>query len=200
VLRFVQKGLIVRNTVNILKMSRDHLRRNATAKGKHVPQTLYNLEKELSLATTSQNTTRTTHLLALMKKGDDAFNSRDFAGMKATHHPEIVGHIPGSAEPIHGQPAHAAMIKEMFRIFPDVHVYNDPYPIQFGSGDRTTVITRATGTFSGEMILPGGKVIAPTGKVFDLAFATTAKWDGDVLLEEFVSMDSALRAQQIGLA
>ena len=28
------------------------------------------------MATTTQNTNRTTHLLALMKKGDDAFNSR----------------------------------------------------------------------------------------------------------------------------
>jgi hypothetical protein len=62
------------------------------------------------------------------------------------------------------------------------------------------VITRATGTFTGEMILPGGKVLAPTGKAFDLDFATTAKWDGDLLIEEFIFLDSALRAQQIGLA
>jgi hypothetical protein len=34
----------------------------------------------------TQNSTRTTHFLALMKKGDDAFNSRDFAAMKAVHH------------------------------------------------------------------------------------------------------------------
>ena len=152
------------------------------------------------MATTTQNTNRTTHLLALMKKGDDAFNSRDFEGMKAVHHPNLVAHVAGEAEPIKGQPAHAAMMKEMFRIFPDVHVHNDPYPIQFGSGDWITVITRATGTFTGEMILPDGKVIAPTGKAFDLDFATTAKWDGDLLIEEFVFLDSTLRAQQIGLA
>jgi hypothetical protein len=30
-------------------------------------------------------------------------------------------------------------------------VYSDPYPIQFGSGDWITVITKATGTFTGEM-------------------------------------------------
>ena len=39
------------------------------------------------MATTTQNTNRTTHLLALMKKGDDAFNVRDFATTKALHHP-----------------------------------------------------------------------------------------------------------------
>jgi hypothetical protein len=141
-------------------------------------------------------------LLGSPQKGDDAFNSRDFAGMKATtHHPEMIAHVPGSAEPIHGQPAHAEMIGGMFRMFPDVHVYNDPYPIQLGSGDWITVITRATGTFTGEMILPDGKVIAPTGKAFDLTFATTAKWDGDLLIEEFVSWGlRSLQAQQIGLA
>jgi long-subunit fatty acid transport protein len=37
------------------------------------------------------------------------------------------------------------------------------------------VITRTAGTFTGEMILPNGKVIAPTGKAFDLDFSTTAK-------------------------
>ena len=121
------------------------------------------------------NASRTAHLLELMKKGDDAFNSRDVV-------------------------AHAAMIQQMIRVFPDIHVHNDPYPIQFGSGDWITVITRATGTFTGEMILPDGRVVAPTGKSFDLDFATTAKWEGDLLLEEFVFVDPALRAKQIGLA
>jgi hypothetical protein len=86
------------------------------------------------------------------------------------------------------------------QVFPDINVHNDPYPIQFGSGDWITVITRATGTFTGEMILPDGKVVAPTGKSFDLDFATTAKWEGDLLLEEFVFVDPTLRAKQIGLA
>jgi len=92
------------------------------------------------------------------------------------------------------------MIAQMTRIFPDVHVNNDPYPIQFGAGDWITVVTRATGTFTGEMILPDGNIIPATGKAFDLDFATTAKWDGDQLVEEYVFWDSALQAQQIGLA
>ena len=54
-------------------------------------------------------------------------------------------------------------MKAMFETFPDCHVDNGPYPIQFGSGDWTTVITRTKGTFTGKMVLPGGKVIAPTG-------------------------------------
>ena len=152
------------------------------------------------MVTTIQDSSRTTHLLALMKKGDDAFNSRDVAAMDATHHPDMIAHVTGRAEPIQGRQAHASMIQQMIRIFPDIHVHNDPYPTQFGSGDWITVVTRATGTFSGEMILPDGRVIAPTGKAFDLDFATTARWDGDQMAEEFVFWDSALQAQQIGLA
>jgi hypothetical protein len=92
------------------------------------------------------------------------------------------------------------MINEMSRIFPDVHVFNDPYPIQFGSGDWITAITRTTGTFTGETILPDGKVIAPTGKAFDLDFTTTTRWVGDLLIEEFALWDSARQAQQIRIA
>jgi hypothetical protein len=150
--------------------------------------------------TTTQNESRTARLLALMKKGDDAFNARDLAAVDAVHHPDMVAHITGSADPIYGRVAHAAAMKQMLRIFPDMHVYSDPYPIQFGSGDWITVITRASGTFSGEMILPGGKAIAPTGKAFDVEFGQTTKWDGDQLIFISASWDSALQAQQIGLA
>jgi len=62
------------------------------------------------------------------------------------------------------------------------------------------VTSRTTGTFTGEMILPDGKVITPTGKAFDLDFATTAKWEGNLLIEEFALWDSARQAQQIGIA
>jgi ketosteroid isomerase-like protein len=146
------------------------------------------------------STGRTAHLLALMKKGDDAFNSRDVAAMNAVHRPDMIAHIPGNAEPIRGRAAHAAAMAQFFHIFPDVHVGNDPYPIQFGSGDWITVISRTTGTFTGEMILPDGNVIAPTGKAFDLEFGQTAKWDGDQVTEIFAFWDSALQAQQVGLA
>jgi hypothetical protein len=89
------------------------------------------------------------------------------------------------------------MIKEMIRIFPDVHVHSDPYSIQFGSGDWITAITRTTGTFTGEMILPGGKVTALAGKAFDLVVTTTPKWDPDSLVVEFLFWDSALQPRQI---
>jgi hypothetical protein len=147
-----------------------------------------------------QHTSRTTQLLKLMKKGDDAFNARDFAGMKAVHHPDMIAHITGNAQPIYGAAAHAALVKEMFRMFPDVHVYNDPYPIQFGGGDWITVICRITGTFKGEMVLPDRKVIGPTGRAFDIEFCQTSKWEGEQIITISAFWDAALQARQIGLA
>jgi hypothetical protein len=146
----------------------------------------------------ADNATRTAHLLALMKKGDDAFNARDFAAVDAVHHPKMVAHITGNAQPIYGSVKHAEAMQQMLRIFPDMHVYT-PYPIQLGSGDWITVVTRATGTFTGDLVLPTGKVIAPTGKAFDVEFGQTTKWDGDRLIVISAFWDAALQAKQIGL-
>ena len=110
---------------------------------------------------TTTDTSRTTRLLALMKKGDDAFNARDFATVDTVHHPDMIAYITGLAEPVYGKEAHAAAMQQMLRVFPDMHVYSDPYPIQFGTGDWITVVTNSTGTFTGEMTLPDGTVIPP---------------------------------------
>src|SRR2546422_3005417 len=118
---------------------------------------------EETTATAGQKAGRTAQLLALMTKGDDMFNARDFAALDAVHHPDMIAYIPGNAQPIYGRSAHAVAMRQPVQIFPDIHVHT-PYPTQFGSGDWLTVVTRATGTFSGEMVLPNGKVIAPPGK------------------------------------
>jgi SnoaL-like polyketide cyclase len=152
------------------------------------------------MPTTTDTSSRTARLLALMKKGDDAFNARDWATVDAVHHPDMIAYITGLAEPVYGKQAHGEAMRQFLRIFPDMHVYSDPYPIQFGSGDWITVVTNATGTFSGEMTLPDGTVIPPTGKAFDVEFGQTSKWDGDRLIVISAFWDAARQRQQIGLA
>ncbi len=151
------------------------------------------------MATPTPSSDRSAQVLKLMKEGDDAFNAQDFDAMKAAHHPDMIAHVTGNAEPIHGRDAHAEAMAAMFRTFPDVHVHNDPYPVQFADGDWMTVITNVTGTFSGELLLPDGNVIPGTGKPFDLTFSTTARWDGELLVEEWASWDAQVVGQQIGL-
>ena len=148
---------------------------------------------------TAQDTGRTARLLALMNEGDVAFNARDVAGMDAVHHPDLIAYITGNADPIYGRAAHAEAMEHMFGIFPDVHVHL-PYPVQFGSGDWITVVTRTTGTFTGEMTLPDGTVVPPTGKAFDIEFGQTSRWDGDRLIVISAFWDAAEQARQLGLA
>ena len=149
------------------------------------------------MATTTEE--RTAHLLELMTKGDDLFNARDWQALEAVHHPDMIAHVTGSAEPIYGREAHAAAMQQLVRMFPDIRVHT-PYPIQFGSGDWITVVTNVTGTLTVEMSLPDGTVIPPTGKAFDLEFAQTSKWDGDRLIVISAFWDAALQAQQLGTA
>ncbi len=147
----------------------------------------------------TETSNRTEHLLALMTKGDDLFNVRDWKALDDVHHPDMIAFIPGSAEPIYGRKAHGAAMQQLVRMFPDVRVHT-PYPIQFGDDDWITVVTNVTGTFTGEMTLPDGKVISPTGKAFDLEFAQTSKWEGDQLIVISAFWDSAIQRRQIGLA
>ena len=150
------------------------------------------------MATTNSITSRTAHLPELMTKGDDAFNARDWEGVDAVHHPDMVAHITGLAEPIYGSQAHSAAMRQFVRSFSDMQV-NTPYPIQFGDGDWITVVTNVTGTFTGELTLADGKVIAPTGKAFDLEFGQTTKWDDDRLIIISAFWDANLQAEQLGL-
>ena len=151
------------------------------------------------MATTTPNAIRTEHLLELMTKGDNAFNARNWDTVDTVHDANMIAYITGLAEPIYGKDAHSAAMQQFVKSFPDMHV-NTPYPIQFGSGDWITVVTNVTGTFAGEMTLPDGKVIPPTGKAFDLEFGQTSKWHGDRLVAISAFWDAVLQQRQLGLA
>jgi hypothetical protein len=151
------------------------------------------------MTTNTETTTRTKHLLELMANGDRLFNARDWQALDTVHAPDMIAFIPGRAEPIYGRRAHGAAMQQLVQMFPDVLVHL-PYPIQFGGDDWITVVTNATGTFAGEMIVPDGKVVPPTGKAFNLEFAQTSKWKGDQLIVISAFWDSAAQRQQIGLA
>ena len=151
------------------------------------------------MATATQQKGRTERLLELMTRGDDLFNARDWQALDDVHHPDMIAYVTGSAEPIYGREAHGAAMQQLVRMFPDIRVHT-PYPIQFGSGDWITVVTNATGTFTGEMTPPDGNVIAPTGKAFDVEFGQTTKWKGDRLIVIAAFYDAALQQQQLGLA
>ena len=65
----------------------------------------------------------------------------------AVDHPDMIAYVTGNADPIHGSAAHAAMVQQMFHMFPDVHV-DDPYPVRFASENWTGPSARWPGTSS----------------------------------------------------
>ena len=69
---------------------------------------------------TTDISNRTAHLLAITKRGDDAFNPRDLAEMNAVHDHGMIVDMPGNGEPIRGRDAHAAAMRQMFSTFPAV--------------------------------------------------------------------------------
>ena len=111
----------------------------------------------------------------------------------------MIAYIPGSALPIYGREAHSKAMKGLVKSFPDMRVHL-PYPIQFGAGDWITVVTNASGTFTGNLTLPDGTVVPPTGNAFELEFGQTSKWEGDQLIVISAFFDTALQARQLGMA
>ncbi|HSU64483.1 MAG TPA: ester cyclase, partial [Burkholderiales bacterium] len=79
------------------------------------------------MPTATKNTSRTEHLLALMREGDDLFNARDWQALDEVHHPDMIAHIPRSAKPIYGREPHGAAMQQLVRMFPDIRVHT-PYP------------------------------------------------------------------------
>jgi hypothetical protein len=50
------------------------------------------------MTTGTETRNRTEHLLALMTKGDDLFNERDWHALGYVHHPDMIAWVTGSAE------------------------------------------------------------------------------------------------------
>ena len=138
---------------------------------------------------TGEPSAETARLLRLMKQVDDAFNIRDYDRFIGQLHTEEVKVIQFGSENTSGRPPHRHVVEETVAAFPDMHVHNDPYDIQFGQGQWTVAMGRVSGTFTKPMRAPDGKTIAPTGKRFETFFTTIAKWKNDQIVEEYVMLD-----------
>jgi hypothetical protein len=63
-----------------------------------------------------------------------------------------------------------------------------------------TVISKISGTFTGELAGPDGNLIPANGKSFEVKFTTIGKWVDDQLVEEWVFWDHTLLMVQLGLS
>ena len=137
--------------------------------------------------------------MRLMQTLDDSWNAQDGITFEKRHAKEVDVFWPAQANPTHGRHSHWDEAIAFFKIFPDNRVGNRPYKIFFGQGDYTCSVAEFTGTFTGMMTGPDGKVIPPTGKKFKVDFLPVAKWKNAEIVEEKLFYDKISLMQQIGL-
>ena len=135
----------------------------------------------------------------LMKTLDDAWNSQDWDTFSKRHSEDVIVRWPGQTEPTRGLNAHRNEGVEMFKMFPDNHVQNNPYKVLFGQGDWTCSIAIFTGTHKGPMMGPEGKTIPPSNKKFQVDFCTVAHWKNGQIDEENLFYDQMGMMSQLGL-
>lgn len=143
-------------------------------------------------------------LAELMQTLDDAWNagpsSPQWETFKKRHTADVLVYWPGQSEPTRGRHNHDAEAVEFFKTFPDQRLVNRPYKVFFASGNHTCSIADFTGTMTGPMKGPGGRVIPPTGKKFHVEFCTVATWnDQGEIVEERLFYDLVTFMKQIGL-
>jgi len=106
--------------------------------------------------------------IRLMKSLDDAWNNQDWGTFNKRHTEDVIVRWPGQSQPTRGLESHRNEGVQMFKMFPDNHVQNDPYKVLFGQGEWTCSIPIFAGTHKGPMMAPGGETIEPTNKKFQL--------------------------------
>jgi SnoaL-like polyketide cyclase len=122
--------------------------------------------------------------MELMKTLDDAWNSQDWKTFEERHADNVAVFWPGQPEPTRGVHRHREESIQFFKAFPDNHLVNNPYKIQFYKDDYTCSVADFAGTFKGPMKGLNGQMIQPTNKKFHIEFCTVAHWKNGKILEE----------------
>src|SRR5438128_804815 len=82
--------------------------------------------------------------MRLMKTLDDSWNSQDWDIFSKRHTEDFIVRWPGQTEPTRGLNAHRNEGVQMFKMFPDNHVQNNPYKVLFGQGACSIAIFTGT--------------------------------------------------------
>ena len=136
--------------------------------------------------------------LQLMKSLDDAWNAQDWETFNQRHAEETDVYWPGQRSPTHGRSNHRQESIEFFKTFENT-LENDPYLVQFSQGDWTCTVAQWRGRMVGPMKAPGGRVVAPTGRTFELEICTVARWKDGQIVEEKLFFDQLGLLRQIGV-
>ena len=117
-----------------------------------------------------------------------------------SHAQDIIVYYP-DGHTTKGIPDRIKELNFMWTFAPDNRITE--HHVRFGTveGEWTAVMGCLDGTFTQPMVLPGGKVIQPTGKAYHLPMATLGHWNKQGTMDkEYLFWDNASLMTQIGAA
>jgi hypothetical protein len=127
----------------------------------------------------------------------DVFTNQKWDRLKESHAADIVVTWPDGHE-TRGLAQHIKDLQFMFSFAPDTRI--KVHPIKIGVGEWTSVVGEMEGTFTKPMVLPDGKVIAPTNKPYKISMVTVGHWTkAGVMDHEWLIWDNDAFNRQIGL-
>src|SRR5215208_844136 len=129
-------------------------------------------------------------ILALIKRREDAWMTRDAAALTATHaeNGTVVSPFGGVQE---GRAEMERIYKLWFAAFPDIVFHQDDVLID---GDRAVLVGRMAATHSGDFF-----GLAPTGRHFEAQIAFVLKFAAGVVQEERRIYDFTGLLVQVGV-
>lgn len=127
----------------------------------------------------------------------NVYTGQKWNELARSHSKDIVVHYPDGSV-TRGLDAHVEQLKPMFVFAPDTRIRE--HPIKIASGDWTAVQGVLEGTFTKPMPDGNGKSTPPTGKAFKSTMVTIGRWQGGVMVEEWLMWDNQSLMKQMGLA
>jgi len=124
-----------------------------------------------------------------------AFNAKDYDGIVAFYTDDAEVTVPGRPT-VRGKAAIKETWQTQFSVFPDAVLK----PTSFvDAGDAIVIELVFEGTNTGEVLLPDGNKLPPTGKKVSLRSASVAELDGDLIKRHTVYGDNVELMAQLGL-
>lgn len=130
-----------------------------------------------------------------MQVSDDAFIARDLA--KFNHSPNITVYYPMGVTMNLSE--HLQDMRLTFSSFSDAAPHNHNYKVEFGEGDWTVALARAQGTNDGPLPGPTGNLLPPNRKVAVYDLMTISRWNGGLMMEEYLWTDNPRLYRLLGL-
>jgi hypothetical protein len=128
------------------------------------------------------------------------YTGQHWENLHKSHAQDIIVYYP-DGHTTKGIPDHIKELNFMWTFAPDNRITE--HHVRFGTaeGEWTAVMGYLDGTFTKPMVLPGGKVIRPTGKAHHLPMATLGHWNKQGTMDkEYLFWDNASLMTQIGAA